>query len=265
MAAPNPRRQRAARQKLAELLTYPETVFTIHYACERFDANDGLGSPRVTAIALRNIGTGETHTFSIHAEAERARLAPVQILSRLDALEGEMLGRFFAFLDRHQAMRFVHWNMRDVTYGFEAIEHRFTLLGGHPVRIPGHQRFDLARLLIDIYGTGFVGSPPLETLAGLNDLGLAGLLMGRAEADAFHRGDYAGVQRSAVGKTRLLNDILMLAHDRTLRTEAGFWTLNIGRLREAVELFHDNPIKAAAGVAFAALTAVVFIYRYIAT
>jgi hypothetical protein len=29
-------------------------------------------------------------------------------------------------------MKYVHWNMRDVNYGFQAIEHRFRVLGGEP-------------------------------------------------------------------------------------------------------------------------------------
>lgn len=263
MAAPNPSRQRLARQKLAELFAHPATVFTIHYACERFDSGDGLGSPRVTAIAVRNVGTGDTAAFSIHAEAERARFAPVQILSRFDQLEAAMLTRFFDFLERHSAMRFVHWNMRDITYGFEAIEHRFAMLGGEAVKIPSSQRFDLARLLIDIYGTNYVEASPLETLAELNGLSLAGLLLGAAEADAFHRGEYSSVQRSAVGKSRLLFDLLHLAHDKTLKTHASLWTMNAGRLREAAELFHNNPLKAVAGTLFAVLSAAVFVYRFI--
>jgi hypothetical protein len=264
MAAPNPARQRSARQKIIELFAHPASVFTIHYACERFNPDDGLGSPRITAIAARNLGTGETACFSIHSEAEFAHLAPVQMLSRLDQLEHAMLIRFYAFLALNQAMRFVHWNMRDITYGFEAIEHRYTILGGTPVKIPGNQRIDLARTLIDIYGTNYVEAPPLESIAKLNKLATVGLLMGASEADAFHRGDYAGVQRSALGKTRLLYDLLHLVHDKTLKTRANLWTMNAGRLREALELFEHNPLKAWASLVFAGLSFGFWVYSKMA-
>ncbi len=264
MAAPNPARQRAARDKVAELFAHPASVFTIHYACERFNAGDGLGSPRVTAIAARNLGTGETVCFSIHAEAEFAHLAPVQILSRLDQLEHQLLVKFFAFLTLNQAMRFVHWNMRDITYGFEAIEHRYTVLGGTPVKIPSLQRIDLARLLVEIYGTNYIEAPPLDAIARLNKLSTAGLLMGMTEADAFTTGDYAGVQRSALGKTRLLYDLLHLVHDKTLKTRADLWTMNTGRLREAIQLFDNNPVKAWASLVFAGLSFGFLVYSKLA-
>jgi hypothetical protein len=154
--------------------------------------------------------------------------------------------------------------MRDITYGFEAIEHRYTVLGGTPVKIPGNQRIDLARTLIDIHGTGYIEAPPLENLAKLNKLATAGLLMGMAEADAFTTGDYAGVQRSAIGKTRLLYDLLHLVHDKTLKTRANLWTMNAGRLREAVELFDHNPVKAWASLLFAGLSAGFLIYTKMA-
>src|SRR5262249_18383143 len=159
LAAPNPQRQREARETLARLLGHPAAVYVLHYACQSFDQPGGRGSPRVTAIAARNVGTGETVTFSINTEIELARLAPVEALLRLDGLERSMLDRFFEFLRINRAMRFVHWKMRDATYGFAAIEHRYTVLGGTPLSIPESQKTDLARLLVDIYGTHYVSRP----------------------------------------------------------------------------------------------------------
>jgi hypothetical protein len=40
-------------------------------------------------------------------------------------LETEMLDAFYAYLRQHQQQTFVHWNMRDKNYGFQAIEHRY--------------------------------------------------------------------------------------------------------------------------------------------
>ncbi len=255
MTGPNTERQRAARGKLEQLLAHPESVLAIHYACESFDKGTRLGSPRITAIAVANLGSGETHAFSIHAEAELAGLAPVKVLSRLDALETGMLDKFFAFLLLHRTQRFVHWNMRDAVFGFEALEHRASVLGGQLVRISDTQKSDLARLLVDIYGTGYVASPPFETLARDNGLKMSGLLAGVAEADAFHRGDYLGVQRSVLCKVGLIADLVRLAHDRALKTKATWWTMNVGRLREAVELFDRNPVQAWSGLIFAGLSA----------
>ena len=54
---------------------------------------------------------------------------------------------------------------------------------------------------------------------------------------------------------RLVFDILHLAHDRTLQTSANWWVLNIGRVREAYEMFERNPVQAVAGLAIAGASA----------
>ena len=264
MAAPHPVRQRAAREQLDRLFAYPASVLAIHYACERFDAGRGADSPRITAIACHNLGTGETASFSILAEAELLHLPPMKILARLDALETTMLAKFFDHLALSRSMRFVHWNMRDAVFGFEALEHRFAVLGGAPLRIADNQKTDIARLLADIYGTGYVPSPPFETLARRNDIRRTGMLIGAAEADAFNRGDYRSVQRSVLAKVGVIAEIAKLTHDRTLITNASWWTLNAGRLREAYELFERNPVRAWAGLVFGGIGFGVMLVRMLA-
>ena len=244
MATPNPERQRMAREKLKDLLAYPASVFLIHYACQSFEQGQKLGSPRVTAIAVRNVASSETMVFSINRESELARLGPVHILSRLDQLEHALLDRFFQFLSLNRSNRFVHWNMRDATYGFAAIEHRFRVLGGTPVVLSEGNKFDLARAFVDIYGTRYVKPPYIEGLAKKNNLSLAGYLNGPAEVEAFETGFYDRVQRSVLAKVRLLNDVFHLAHDRTLKTNANWWSLNRGRVREAWETLERNPVYA---------------------
>jgi hypothetical protein len=64
---------------------------------------------------------------------------------------------FFAHVGSHRGLKYLHWNMRDINYGFAAIEHRHRVLGGSPVIVDDDKKIDLARLLIDIYGVGYVG------------------------------------------------------------------------------------------------------------
>ena len=87
--------------------------------------------------------------------------------------------KFFRFVAINRHARFVHWKMRNATYGFAAIEHRYSVLGGGPIGIPEMQRFDLAWLLEEIYGSDYVEAPHFETLARLNKLPLAELSVGR--------------------------------------------------------------------------------------
>ncbi len=249
MAAPNPNRQKIAREGLARLFGHPASVFVVHYACESFDQGQGYASPRITAIALRNLGTGATTSFSIHAEVELARRRNND-MSGLDGMEQAMLFRFYEFLSRNPSATYLHWNMRDEKFGFAAIGHRFALLNGEPVAVHESQKVDLSRLFVEMYGSDYVAKPYIETLAELNSLSTSSFLSGLDEARAFTQGQYYNVLQSVLCKVTLIADVAQLASDRALKTEATWWTLNGGQLREAYEMFWRNPVRAISGLVF---------------
>jgi hypothetical protein len=251
VASPNPTRQKEARARLGRLLEHPSTVFVVHYACESFEQGQGYASPRVTAIALRNLGSGATASFSIHAEVELSRRRHGDVAS-LDAMEAAMLGRFYDFLARSPYASFVHWNMRDEKFGFAAIAHRSALLGVEPVSVHESQKLDLSRALIEIYGSSYVERPYIENLARANDLSTTGFLSGGDEAQAFAQGQYYRVLQSVLCKVTIIADCAQLANDRALVTNAGWWTVNGGQLREAYEMFWRNPVRAISGLVLGA-------------
>ena len=257
MAAPNPKRQRAVRARLGELMAHPGSVYVIHYACQSLTQAEVQGSPRIGAIAVRNLDSGVTESFSIHQEIELARLAPETVWTYIDALERAMLDRFFRFIAENRNMRFVHWNMRDLKFGFAALEHRHAVLGGEPFRLPEHLRIDLALMVADTYGSDFLPPPHLSSLATANGLSLTGFVEGQAESQLFGRGEFRAMLNSVITKVGLLAGVVQRMHDRTLITEAGWWVRNVGRVREACEMCQDNPVKALVG-ACAALVTVAF-------
>jgi hypothetical protein len=247
VVAPNPTRQTAAREALARPFAHPASAFVIHYACESFDQGQGYASPRITAIALRNLGSGVTTSFSIHAEVELARRRDHEV-ANLDQIEHTMLARFFDFIGRAPYATFLHWNMRDEKFGFAALAHRFSLLGGTPVPVHETQKLDLSRTFVEIFGSDYVARPYLETLGAVNGLSMSGFLSGPREADAFAAGQYYNVLQSVLCKVTLIAELASRASDRTLVTDASWWTLNGGQLREAYEMFWRNPVRAIAGL-----------------
>ena len=245
MAAPKTARQRAARGRLAELFAYPKSVFVVHYACESFNPADGGGSPRVIALALRNLGSGQTLSFSIHEEIEITGCAHHLAPARMDQLEYRMLADFYRFLSHHKTAQFLHWRMRDARFGFEHIALRFRRLGGDVRTIPDPDLFDLQLQLADIYGTANV--PHVHKLAERNGISTHGALQGLGEPDAFSAGNYLAVRDSVLKKADIIAQIAQLAGDHTLKTDASWWTMNFGRAREVAEMFQDNPVKAWVG------------------
>lgn len=78
-----------------------------------------------------------------------------------DSLEKEMLEEFFQFMLEHRTYDWVHWNMRDINYGFPALEHRFKVLKGEPVELDESRKFDFSRALVSIFGNKYMGHPHL--------------------------------------------------------------------------------------------------------
>jgi len=125
-----------AKQQLDDVFENSGHSVVVHYSCESFyDRENNPRSPRVTSIAVRNLDSGQTRSFSIHIIAERRGLLD-SIEQHYDQLEREMLQDFFEEVRVRQHCKWVHWNMRDANYGFEALENRIRALGGTPVSVP---------------------------------------------------------------------------------------------------------------------------------
>src|SRR5437868_4877369 len=90
-ASKRARRRRAAKLDLSRLFETPHSVQAIHYSCESFyDRPDG-SSPRITSIAVRNLASGQTVSFSIHQLAERSnKIKLEEVEQNYDDLEKKM-------------------------------------------------------------------------------------------------------------------------------------------------------------------------------
>jgi len=238
--APNLKRQKEARGTLGRVFSDAANVWVVHYSCESFyDRVEGR-SPRITSIALRNLDSAQTVSFSIHQAAERRRLPLAEIEAHYDELERQMLDAFYAHVGSHRGMRYLHWNMRDGNYGFAAIEHRHRVLGGEPVVVEDERKHDLARLLIDIYGTGYAAHPRLESLLKVNSIRPRDFLNGKQEADAFETRNYVALHQSTLRKVDVLANIAGRAHDRDLKTNTGWWEMRGGGLHTAYAVIVEN-------------------------
>ena len=242
------KRRKRASKKLEELYNRDENILVIHYSCEGFyDRPDGK-TPRITSIAVRNFISGQTESFSIHKIAEQQNIAFDQISTNFDELESEMLKEFFDFVAARGGYYWVHWNMRDINYGFVAIEHRYKILGGSPIRIEESKKFDLSRALVAIFGPSYIGHPRLETLVKKNNVTAIDCLSGQAEAEAFENGDYVRLHQSTLRKVAIIADIMGCAVDRTLKTDASWFDTNGIRPRIIGEIIKEHWITSIVGL-----------------
>ncbi len=110
--------------------------------------------------------------------------------------------------------------MRDINYGFVAIEHRFRILGGNPVSIAEDRKFDLARTLVDLYGSHYIEHPRLENLMKKNRITDRDFLNGKQEAEAFENKDYISLHQSTLRKVDIMANIFGQLGDGSLETDA---------------------------------------------
>lgn len=200
-----------------------DKVCFIHYSCESFYPERVLvdKTPRITSIAVRHTSSGQTRSFSIHKIAEIKHIKFGEIEQYYNYLEKEMLYEFFCFVEKNLDYIWVHWNMRDIGYGFQAIEHRYKVLGGKSEHlIKDENKVDLARILKGLYGSDYIEHPRLESLSDKNKIGSKDFIRGEKEADAFENQKYIKMHRSTLKKVRIFEDIISKLRAGNLKTDS---------------------------------------------
>lgn len=81
-----------------------------------------------------------------------------------------MLDEFFKFAKNHDKNYWIHWNMRDIKYGFQALEHRYKILKGKSYVISDDKKYDLGIKIIDIYSSNFIDHPRFSKLVEANNI-----------------------------------------------------------------------------------------------
>ncbi|MBN6364413.1 hypothetical protein ABN057_18005 [Providencia alcalifaciens] len=214
----------ASKNSINTIFANKNQCYVIHYSCESFyDAKDGK-STRITSIAIRNLGTAQTHHWALNRSAELLRL-DINSPNDLDSLEFHLLDNYFNFLSVYSSCTFIHWNMRDNNYGFQALQHRFSVLGGSPTILSDDRKIDLARITLSIYGRDYIGHADsngrkgrMLALVEKNNIADQDAMPGEEEASAYVNGKFRELEMSTLRKVDILCNIAERVHDRTLKT-----------------------------------------------
>lgn len=251
-----------AKEDLRKINDNSNEVYFIHYSCESFyDIKDGR-TPRITSIAVKNMGTGQSISFSIHKIAEIEKVDIGCIDKNYDLLEKRMLDEYFNFINENSECTWIHWNMRDINFGFLAIEHRYKVLGGSPnYIIKNKNKIDLARLLTSLYGLNYIEHPRLEKLVDKNNITKTDFLKGKEEAKAFEDKEYIKLHRSTLRKVDIFESIITRLTTDSLKTNARFKDI-YGLSFEGIFDFKNNNWQG--GVLFSIIGIVIkMIFDYI--
>jgi hypothetical protein len=226
----------AAYQSIKRLFQAPHGVFALHYACDHFIDPTRTTSARIVAICVLDLGHRQGPTFSLSRSAEKLKIDSQGFTTQLDKVERDMLGQFFKYVRAHKDKTWLHWNMLSSSYGFQALEHRFSVLGGSPHVIPNDRRVSLSNLLKSLYTDRFETEPRIKALADRNQLSTKQLLEGKEEPERFRTGDLSAVDFSVHRKTQLICEFAKLAYEKKLKTagnKSEIYGSNVGAFFES--------------------------------
>lgn len=217
--------QKESAIKTFELfLNNPSESLVINYSRQDLEDNEsGMATPRVIAIIVKSLDGKFNECFAIHHEAEKAKIVWDEISNYYDFLEERLIKGFVLFVKTHRNYNWLHWDMNDVHFSFEAIEHRYKVLvdenGKDFINIPLDKRFNINQLLQNIYGDHYENEPQLDNLIKSNNKGVLknGYLTLSQEATAFKDLNFSKILESLRCKVNFLLEIINKTPNRQLR------------------------------------------------
>jgi hypothetical protein len=205
----------AARKTVEGLENNPSQALLIHYSRQNLmDNESGIATPRIIAIMVKSVDGGQTECFAIHHEAEKADILLENITNYYDLLEERLLRAFNAFVKANRNCKWIHWDMNDVHFSFEAIRHRYCVMveeeGKDFQEISLQNRVNLNSLLKEIHGDDYEIEPVFENLMKSNNHGVCkhDFLTMEDEAKAFIKLEFPLILKSLVCKVDFLTEIL---------------------------------------------------------
>jgi hypothetical protein len=229
-----------AKETICGFYDYTNNSILIHYSCESFYSIKDGRTPRITSIAVRFLNSSQTISFSIHKIAELKKVKHAEITDKYDELEKLMLEDFYEFVNVYKTFRWLHWNMRDINFGFEAIKHRALVLGVETHDISDKNKYDFSRLLIEKYGKKYASHPRLQCIIKLNSISPKNWLDGEGEASAFDNKEYVKLHQSTLAKVNVMENILKLTAEDGLKTKSKFVDIYGISPQGIFELVKDN-------------------------
>lgn len=164
MGAIKDRNQAVANLK--KLTEDPSKVLFIHYSQSNTYDDDDYGniSPIITTIVIKSLDGQIDKQFAIHFEADKADIPKDEIQDSYRDLELRILKSFNDFARRHSECNWIHWDMKNIHFGFEAIKHRYEKIFGNLreyFEIPINNKKNLRNIIEGMYGENFVAGPDM--------------------------------------------------------------------------------------------------------
>lgn len=231
------------KSTIRQLNENAENMYFIHYSCQNLsDDNEGY-SPRITSIAVLHMISDQMYSFSMHLIAEEMKISRNEISNQYDDIEKLMLKRFFNFAEmRDNNSIWMHWNMTNINFGFETLEHRYRVLTGEvPFHINEKSRYNISKLLSKRYGENYAENPKMLSLMDLNGGRHRDFLKGDEEVSLYKAKEFVRMHNSTMCKVYFFKSVFNKLTTNKLITQTNRWRYKINKL-------YENPIVQILGV-----------------
>ena len=200
-------------------------------------------------------------SFSVHTIAEELKINKSEIVDHFDEIEKIIVERFFKFAEsKGENVKWVHWNMKNINFGFEHLEHRYRILTNQePFHINEKNRYNLSSMLNHKYGPNYAKHPKMLSLMELNGEKHRDFLTGEEEVSAFKAGEFVKMHKSTMCKVYFFEMVLRKMQSNELKTETN-------RFKYFVNELYKNPVVqiiGIVGIAFSIVSTIIFIIQLI--
>lgn len=179
----------------------------IHYACNGL--YDGFSpAPNISCIVVCNLSCKYKHKFYVK-----------DYLVEHSLIESEklLLKKFADFFNKNIDKYFVHWNMDNQNFGFNAIKTRCNELNIEIKNIPDKNKIDLSKIVARLATKKL----SLKQTLMLNDILFENFLSGKEELEEYNKGNYNSILESVhdkvIGLSMLVNVINEESFNSSLR------------------------------------------------
>lgn len=223
------------KEQINFLTKNTNSLLVVHYSCQNLNDNNEGFSPRITSIAVQHVGSSTMHSFSIHLIAEIQKISRSNIEQHYDELEAKMLNDFYRFIQDHQDHYWLHWNMTNINFGFETIEHRYRVLTQKmPPKVDDSKKYNLSTLVSQLYGVDYVDHPKMPNLMELNGGKSRDFLTGGEEVTAFERKEYIKLHKSTMSKVYFFKSVFHKLQSQKLQTARSNWPTKLNYALESL-------------------------------
>lgn len=204
------------KEKIKNLIQDPSNVFIVNYSqANVYNSDISEFTPMITSILILSLDKKICEEFSVYKEADKMKEIDKNTINDIYTdLEHVILGNFNNFLKHNKNHIWMHWNMNNSKFGFEAIKHRFMkMVEGTNEKfeeIPFNNKIDLNSLIEQAYGINYsLESDKLISIAKFNRFNYQDkILTLEQEAKEFNNKNFNAVIDSLEQKAYVMMQII---------------------------------------------------------